>query len=85
MPHGSKLHIPPTNYPLLAAQQEPYEKAQLLMKNIWVFWKKSQENGPLAKWLDRKSKRTGQKNKSGDRKGESNDSPEIPDKGEFVR
>ena len=33
-----------------------------LMKNIRVFWKKSQENGPLAeKWQDRKSKRTRQK------------------------
>ena len=26
-PYGSKLHIPPTNYHLLAAQQEPYKKA----------------------------------------------------------
>ena len=24
VPYGSKLHIPPTNYHLLAAQQEPY-------------------------------------------------------------
>ena len=30
---------------------------------------------------DRKSKMTRQKNKSGDRKGESHDSPEIPDRG----
>ena len=38
---------------------------------------------PIAeKWQDRKSKRTRQKNKRGDRKGESNDSPEIPDRGE---
>ena len=42
--------------------------------------KKSRESGPLAeKWQDRKSKRLKQKNKRGDRKGESNDSPEIPD------
>ena len=27
VPYGSKLHIPPTNYHLLAAQQEPYKKA----------------------------------------------------------
>ena len=51
-------------------------------KYLRVFWKKSQENGPLAeKSLDRKSKRTRQeKTKRGDRKGESNDSPEIPDR-----
>ena len=63
VPYGSKLHIPPTNYHLLAAQQEPYKKAQLLTKNMWEFsGKKSQENGPLAeKWQDRKSKRTRQK------------------------
>ena len=45
---------------------------------------KSQENGPLAeKWQDRK--RTRQKEKKtaiGDRKGESNDSPEIADRRE---
>ena len=39
------------------------------------------ENGPLAeKRQDRKSKRTRQKNR-GDRKGKSNDSPEISDRG----
>ena len=26
VPHGSKLHMPPTNYNLLAAQKEPYKK-----------------------------------------------------------
>ena len=52
-------------------------------KYLRVFWKKSRQNGQLAeKWQDRKSKRTRQKkkNKRGDRKGESNDSPEIPDR-----
>ena len=34
VPYGSKLHIPPTNYHLLAAQQEPYKKAYPLTKNI---------------------------------------------------
>ena len=54
------------------------------MKNIWVFRGKSQKNGPLAqKWQDRKSKRTRQKNKRRDRKGELNDSPKIPDKREI--
>ena len=42
---------------------------------------KNQENGPLAeKGQDRENKRTRQKNKRGDTKGESNDSPEIPDR-----
>ena len=27
VPYGSNLRIPPTNYHLLAAQQEPYKKA----------------------------------------------------------
>ena len=43
--------------------------------------KKSQKNGPLAeKWQDKKSKRTRQKNERIG-KGESNDSPEVPDRG----
>ena len=46
------------------------------------FLEKSQENGLLAeKWQDRQSKRNRQKNKRGDRKGESNNSPKIPDWG----
>ena len=41
MPYGSKLHIPPTNYHLLAAQQEPYKKSLTLnYKYLRVFWKK---------------------------------------------
>ena len=53
------------------------------MKNVWeVSGEKNQENGPLAeKWLDRKSKKTRQNNKRGDRKEESKNSPEIPDGG----
>ena len=40
---------------------------------------KSQENEPLTEKLqDKKSKRTRQKNERGDRKKESNTSPEIP-------
>ena len=35
------LHIPTTNLLLIAAKQEPYKKAYLLMKNIAkIFWKK---------------------------------------------
>ena len=48
-----------------------------------IFWrKKSQENGPLAE--SDKTERVrglGRKNKRGDKKEESNDSPEIPDRG----
>ena len=74
MPNGSKLHIQPTNYHLLAAQQEPYKKAYLLMNCFGEFSgeKKSHKNG---QWHNRNSK----KKKNGDRKAESNDSPEIPD------
>ena len=65
-----------TTYYLLAAQQ-------LLFKNVWKFSGKSQEKGPLAEKLqDRKSKRTRQKNKRGDRKGDLNNNPKIPDSGE---
>ena len=52
------------------------------------FWRerereRSQQDGPLVeKGLERKSKRTRQKNKRGDRRGDSNDSPGIPDKGQ---
>ena len=68
-----------TTYHLLDAQQEHTTN---LMKNVWEFSGKSQENGPLAeKWQDRKSKRNRQKKTRGDRKGESNNSPEIPDRG----
>ena len=49
----------------------------------WISWKKSQENRPLAgKGQDTESKRSGQKNQRGDSKVESNDSPEIPHRGE---
>ena len=45
-----------------------------------------QENGPLAeKGQDSRSNRTWQKNKRVDRKGESNDSPEIPHSGGNIR
>ena len=41
------------------------------------------KNGPAGRrGSDRKSNRTRQKNKTGDSKVESNDSPEIPDRGE---
>ena len=44
VPYGSTLHIPPTSLLLLAAKQEPYKKAYLLMKNIEEFSGKSLED-----------------------------------------
>ena len=81
--HGSMLHIPPTNL-LLAAKQEPHKKAYFLTKNIEEFSGKSSEEwtSRQKKRQDRKSNRTKQKNKRGDSKVESNDSPEIPARGE---
>ena len=51
------------------------------MKHVSAFSAgKNQEKGPLAeKSQERKSKKTRQKSKRGDRKGESNDSLEIPE------
>ena len=47
------------------------------------FLGKLQQNGPAGrKRYERKSNRTRQKNKRGDSKVESNDRPEIPDRGE---
>ena len=47
-----------------------YRKASLLTKNVWEF----SEGKKSGEW-------TRQKNQRGDRKGESNDSPESPDRG----
>ena len=77
------LHIPPTNCLLLTAKQEPYKKAYLLTKNIEEFSGKSlEERASRQKMKDRKGNRTRQKNKRRDSKVESNDSPEVPDRGE---
>jgi len=71
-----------TNYHLLAAQQEPYKKSNWSRKMFGSFGEKSPKNGPLAeKWQDRKSRRTREKKKRGDRKREWNDSLESPDRG----
>ena len=58
MPYGRKLHIPPTNYHFLAAQQEPYKKKGGVSFNENIFGEKKtnknknkkqqQENGPLT-------------------------------------
>ena len=50
-------------------------------KNVGEFSEyKSEEWGINRKWQDKKSKRISQKNNRGDRKGESQDSPELPDR-----
>ena len=73
MPYGSLLHTSPTNYHLLAAKEEPYQKAYLFTKKYWrIFWKKSREwASRQTKRQDRKSNRNRQKNKRGDCKAES--------------
>ena len=90
LPPTNKMHLPPTNYHLLATQQRPSlnekcwekfleNKAHLLTKSVGrIFWKKSGKWTASREWQDGKSKRTTQKNERGDRKEESNDSPEIP-------
>ena len=61
-----------------------------MQKSLTLYKKRSRfsgikYNGPLAeKCQDTKSKRPRQKNERGDRKGESNDSPKILDKGETL-
>ena len=52
VPHGSMLHIPPTNLLLLPAKREPYKKAYLLTKNIEDFSGKSP-----GEWAGRQKKR----------------------------
>ena len=80
MPYtSSMLHIPLTNLLFLAAKQEQYKTAYLLTKHTEEFSGKSP-----GEWASRQKKdtnRTRQKNKRGDSKAESNDSPEIPERG----
>ena len=83
MPYGSTLHIPPTNCLLLAAKQESYQKKSISLRNtLKNFLERVQKKGAASrKRSDRKDNRTWQKNKRGDSKVESNDSPEIPNGG----
>ena len=67
MPYGSTLYIPQTNFSWLLNQSHTKKKKSLSL---------NKENGPAG----RKSNRLG-KNKRGDSKVESNDRPEIPDRG----
>ena len=82
-------HHPP-QLTVIAAKQEPYKKAYLLTKNIEEFSGKmsgqqasrQKKKGRKKKKKDGKNNRIRQKNKRGDSKLKSNDSPEIPDWGE---
>ena len=58
--YSSMLHIPPTSYHILAAKQEPYQKAYLLTKNIEEFSeKKARRMGQYAgKKREEKKKKT---------------------------
>ena len=78
------LHIPLTNLLLLAAKQEPYKKNPTLSLRFFCkkFNRMDQQAEKRKKRTDRKSNRTRQKNKRADSKVASNDSPEIPDRGE---
>ena len=90
--HNSKYQFPmaacctyhrPT-YLLLATKQEPCKKAYLITKNIREFSGKSsgEWTSRQNKRQDRKSERTRQKNKRGENKLKSNDSREIPGRGD---
>ena len=81
MQYSSKMHIPHTNFHLATQLDlEPYKKSPSLYKrNRIIFWLK--KSGEWAsEWQYRKNKRTRQKNTTEDRKGDLNDSSEIPDK-----
>ena len=53
------LHIPPTNLLLLTAEQEPYKKAYLLMKNIEEFSGKSSAEQASRQKKDKTKRVTG--------------------------
>ena len=82
------LHIPPTNY------LSPSCKTRSIPKSLSVnpeygriLWREKKKSGEWAcrqkkkKRSDRKSSESRQKNKTANCKVESNDSPEIPDRG----
>ena len=76
LPHGSKLHIPPTNFHL---PRVIHKSLSLNKKTLENFMEKSQENGLLLlakKWPDRQSK-VMQKTRERYEMG-LNDSPKIP-------
>ena len=75
------LHIPPANL-LLAAKQDPYKKTYLFTKNVEEFSGKSSEEWTNRPKKDKTERVTGLGRRTRDSKVESNDSPEISDRGE---
>ena len=77
------LHIPHTNLLLLAAKQEPYKKSASLNKKILKNFLEKVEISQQAEKKDKTERVTGLVRKTRDSKVESNDSPEIPDRGDI--
>ena len=53
VPYGSKLHIPPASYHLLAVQQEPYNKVHLLTKTENLLWNKMSGEWTMSRKMTR--------------------------------
>ena len=71
----NKFNQSTNSWPLFKSNKKPYFPREISEN----FLEKCQVTGPLAqKWQGGKNKRTRLTNDAGDRKGESNDSPEIP-------
>ena len=84
MPSGSTLHIPPTNYDLLAAEHDPYKKKPTSQRNVLKNFleKNIQENGPVGRKKDKTERAMGVVRRTiQESKVESNESPEIPEGG----
>ena len=75
----SKLHIPPANYHLLSAQQEPYKKGYLVKKNVGeCSGDRTSEEWTINKKMTRPKEQLDKAEKSktrDDRKGELNGRP----------
>ena len=86
MPNGSKLHILSTNCHLLASQQEPYQKTNkkrlTLNEKYLSFLERKMSEECTSRKMTRQKEQEEIGRKTGHRKGESKDSPEIPDRGE---
>ena len=90
VPYSSMLHIPPTNYHLLAARTRAMRAEAYLIKKkkrrsrrrrIFRKKRKVRRLGHYQKRTRQKEQRDSVEGKEGDRKVESNDSHEIPDRG----
>ena len=88
MQYGNMPHIPQTNYDLLAAKQEPYQKAYLLTYNTEnILGKESEEWASMQKTKNKNKmeRAMGADRRTREEKVKSNDSPEIPVRGETVQ